>query len=90
MDEFHISKFFDKNFLQIHQKEEKLLFSIDILKKVCGFDVSKNIIEIKNNTLIVRGSNFLKNEVFLKKTLILSELNNNPNKYVFNDIKFYG
>lgn len=88
MDEFHISKFFNKRLVELNNKKDILSFSVSVLKQLVSEDITDKYIKIKNNTLIIKGSSLLKNEIFLKRENILKKLNNNENNYYFKDINF--
>lgn len=89
MDEFHISKFFNKRLTELNNKKDILSFSVSVLQQTVNQSLTEKSIKLKNNTLIIKGSSFLKNEVFLKKENILKKLNNNDNNYYFKDINFF-
>ncbi len=70
-----ISDFFGKFQIHLASNEEVITVVLQTLKEILHSDFTKEEIHIKNGTLTVIGSPLMKNEIFMKKDLILQSAN---------------
>jgi hypothetical protein len=78
---------FLKNFNNIFKKDELLKNTIrNSIKKIINIEINRDLILIKNKTIILNEKPHLKNEVFMNKEKILTEINKISNGVVYNNI----
>jgi len=58
-----------------------------LIQEELGITIDLKNIEYKNNTIFIRTNPLIKNEIFLKKNLILRKLNTEAEKVCIKEIK---
>lgn len=71
---FNISSYLDKCKTLLAGQEASKEYIQSIIKEICHIDIEKNIISIKNGAIYITAQPIIKNEIFLKKTLLLEKL----------------
>lgn len=56
------------------RETEKRIFISEIIKKIIGYDVGIKDIEIKDGIVKIKSSSILKNQIFIKKIKLISEI----------------
>jgi len=87
MDYNQISSFLDKFKKILFQKEEILVFISETIFKYTKFKIDPSKIKIKNTYIYIENSPIIKNEIFIYKNKILSDLKSEIKDFNFTDIK---
>jgi len=82
----HIREFLEKISLLIKEKEDFSVQASSVISDKIKFKIEPQNLKIKNGFIFIKTAPIIKNEIFLKKNLILEELNKNPSIKIF-DIK---
>ena len=82
-----LSQFLEKIKNKIGATSLEREFVIGTLKEVLGIDILFSQIEIKNNIVYIKTNLTIKNEIFLKKPIILKKLNSFNGQTKFFDIR---
>lgn len=67
----HITDFFLKVVQTIHNKDEQYRVVIEAIYKIINFEIDKKNIKILGNTVYIRENPVIKNEINLKKSVVL-------------------
>lgn len=83
----NISKFFGifKNKAVEHIQNRMVI--CDAVKTIAGQDITPENITIKNHVIQIKGSQGLKNEIFIKKNALMSFINKRAPNFKVVDIK---
>ena len=81
-----IGEFFGKFRNKASKHIQNYLLIIETIKKYTKVEIEAKDIEISSGTLKIRSSQALKNEIFIKKTQILKEINQKTQNLTISDI----
>jgi hypothetical protein len=70
----NIGGFFDKFNNKITRQVQNLDFIVQVIKKHTGISVEMGDLQISQGILRVKGTSLMRNEIFIKKTRILKDL----------------
>ncbi len=83
---FNVKDFLNK-FNDLKPKDDILKEEIsNIIFLLLNIKIEKKYINIKNNSIYIKTSNIIKNEIFFKKSEILNKINIKTNKILKNII----
>ena len=69
-----ISEYLQKYRLKLYGAEDKRKEVIEVISRVCGFIISGDMITINKGVVTVKGNTMIKNELFMRKQQILTEI----------------
>lgn len=69
-----IGSFFDKFKNKAVEEIQKRIIISDILSSVLKTRIEPESLDIKNGVITLKGSHLFKNEIFIKKTMLLESL----------------
>lgn len=82
-----ISLFFEKYQHLLSSSSASKDVIIQVLKEKTGIDIDREHIEIRNGTIFIQESPILKNELFIKKRLILKAIADRLGKDASGDLR---
>ncbi|MFA6354944.1 MAG: hypothetical protein WCW65_00760 [Candidatus Paceibacterota bacterium] len=87
MDFNHIKEYLNKTKEILFMKEEIYRIISIVIEKNISFKVEQKLIKIKRNTIYIKISPLIKNEILIKKEKILKEIFEINNDIKFKEIK---
>lgn len=82
-----ISGFFEKFKGKVAGQVQNLVFISEIIKKHTGIEIEMKNIGVSGGILRLKASSLEKNEIYIKKTHILKEINEKMRSLVLKDIR---
>ena len=74
-----------KKLLKYDREIKKII--IEVVKNIIGVEVKEEDIKIQNKILYIKANPYIKNEIFIKKDLILERLKKSLKNKIIKDIR---
>lgn len=83
---FNISSYLEK-FKNLKDPKKDIQEISFIIGSILGFEIPDNSVRLQNNIIFFKGDNSYKTEIFLKKEIILENINQKLPKLFIKDIR---